>query len=87
MSWQVFLRAHCACADGGGFLHDGECGPAVGLVNRTNTLFVIELHWRRVQFVGCTPHPDDAFMRQVVRHLTDPVDGVLAGPRLLICDA
>jgi putative transposase len=25
-------------------------------------------------------------MRQVARDLTDPVDGVLAGPRLLICD-
>jgi transposase InsO family protein len=50
------------------------------------TLFVIELHSRRVQIVGCTPHPNDAFMLQVGRRLTDPVDGVLAGPRLLICD-
>jgi hypothetical protein len=38
------------------------------------TLFVIELHSRRVQIVGCTPHPDDAFMRQVARHLTDPLE-------------
>ena len=28
------------------------------------TVFVIELHSRRVSIVGSTPHPDDAFMLQ-----------------------
>jgi transposase InsO family protein len=41
---------------------------------------------RRVHIVGSTPHPDEAFMLQIVRHLTDATDGVLGGPRLLICD-
>jgi len=35
-------------------------------------VFVIELASRRVQILGSTPHPDEAFMRQVVRNLTPP---------------
>jgi hypothetical protein len=50
------------------------------------TVFVIELHSRRVCIVGSTPHPDDAFMGQIVRQRTDAGDAVLAGRRLLICD-
>ena len=84
MSWQVFVRAHWRALMAADFFTT-ELWTGRGLVTYY-TLFVIELHSRRVQIVGCTPHPDDAFMRQVVRHLTDPVDGVLAGPRLLICD-
>ena len=39
--------------------------------------FVIELHSRRVHIGGSTPHPNEAFMFQVARHLTDAADGVL----------
>jgi putative transposase len=49
-------------------------------------VFVIELHSRRVHLVGSTPHPDEAFMLQIARHLTDATDGVLDGPCFLICD-
>ena len=49
------------------------------------TVFVIELHSRRVQVLGSTPHPDGAFV-QTMRHLTDDVDGVRRNDRLLICD-
>jgi putative transposase len=48
-----------------------------------HTVFVIELASRRVQILGSTPDPDDAFMRQVGRTLT-PADG--AACRVLICD-
>jgi transposase InsO family protein len=82
--WQAFLRAHWPALMAADFFTT-EVWTGRGLVTYY-TLFVIELHSRRVQIVGSTPHPDDAFMRQVARHLTDPVDGVLAGPRLLICD-
>jgi hypothetical protein len=34
------------------------------------TVFVIDLASRRVQVLGTTPHPDDAFTRQVVRTLS-----------------
>src|SRR3989441_4631688 len=46
---------------------------------------VIELHSRRVQIVACTPHPDEAFMLQIARQLTD-AEGVLHKSRFLICD-
>jgi transposase InsO family protein len=39
-----------------------------------------------VQIVGSTPHPDEAFMLQAMRHLTDDVDGVLHRRSVLICD-
>ena len=39
----------------------------------------------RVQIVACTPHPDEAFMVQIARQMTD-ADGVLQEQRFLICD-
>jgi len=56
-----------------------------GLVT-SYTLFVIELHSRRVHLVGSTPAPDEAFMLQSARQLTDAIDGVLGRRRFLICD-
>jgi hypothetical protein len=47
------------------------------------TLFVIDLATRRVRVLGTTPHPDDAFMRQVVRTLTM---ADVNHYRMLICD-
>jgi len=48
------------------------------------TVFVIDLATRRVQVLGSTPHPDDVFMKQIVRTLT-MADGegcrVLSGDR------
>ena len=50
------------------------------------TVFVIDLASRRVNIAGCTPHPDEAFMRQVIRTMTAADDSVMAGCRLLICE-
>ena len=50
------------------------------------TVFVIELQSRRVSLLGSTPHPDEAFMLQIVRQLTDAGDGALGACRFLICD-
>jgi transposase InsO family protein len=41
---------------------------------------------RRVQIVGSTPHPDEAFMRQVGRTVTAADEGSLSRQRVLICD-
>jgi hypothetical protein len=83
-SWQTFLRAHWAAFVAADFFTT-EVWTLRGLVTYY-TLFVIELHSRRVHIVGSTPHPDEAFMLQIGRDLTDATDGVLRGPRLLICD-
>ena len=58
---------------------------STGLVTHY-TLFVIELKSRRVHIAGTTPNPDEAFMAQVARNLTDAFDGFLLGHRFLICD-
>ena len=50
------------------------------------TLFVIELHSRRVQVAGSTPSPDQAFVVQAIRSLSNAIDGVLADGCVLICD-
>jgi len=47
------------------------------------TVFVIDLATQRVRVLGTTPHPDEAFMQQVVRTLT-MADANHC--RLLICD-
>ena len=49
------------------------------------TVFVIELRSRRVHVLASTPQPDETFVVQTMRQLTNDVDGVLAG-KLLICD-
>ncbi|MFH1921227.1 MAG: hypothetical protein ABIP48_15275, partial [Planctomycetota bacterium] len=38
-------------------------------------LFVMEIATRRVSFAGCTPNPDESWMKQVARNLTDAEDG------------
>ena len=84
ISWRTFLRAHWpAIIAGDSFTTEVWTGR--GLVTYY-TVFVIELHSRRVQILGCTPHPDETFMLQVTRQMTDPLDGVVDGHRYLICD-
>jgi putative transposase len=83
-SWQTFLRAHWDALMAADFFTT-EVWTVRGLVTYY-TVFVIELHSRRVHLVGSTPHPDEAFMLQIARHLTDATDGVLDGSRFLICD-
>jgi putative transposase len=83
-SWQAFLRAHWNAFMAADFFTT-EVWTVRGLVT-DYTMFVIELHSRRVSIVGSTPHPDEAFVLQVVRQLTDASEGVLDGCRFLICD-
>ena len=55
----------------------------MGRVFAQHAVFVIDLATRRVQVLGTTPHPDEAFMRQVVRTLTMSDANQC---RVLICD-
>ncbi len=49
-------------------------------------LFAIDLRSRRVHFAGLTPSPGEAWIRQVGRNLTDPVDGFLHQKRFCLMD-
>ena len=83
-SWQTFLRAHWGAIAGADFFTT-EVWTWRGLVTYY-TVFVIDLASRRVQIVGSTPHPHDAFMHQVVRTMTAADEGLLVQHRVLICD-
>ena len=49
-------------------------------------LFVMEVATRRVYFAGCTPNPDDVWMMQAARILTDVTDGFLLRKKYLLMD-
>jgi transposase InsO family protein len=80
-SWQTFLRAHKDPIAGADFFTT-EVWTWRGLVT-VYTVFVIHLASRRVQILGSTPFPDEAFMRQVGRSLTM---ADMDTCRVLICD-
>ena len=74
-TWRTFLAAHWPALVGADFFTT-EVWTVRGLVT-FYTVFVIELESRRVQVVGCTRHPNEAFVVQAMRHLTDGIEGVL----------
>jgi hypothetical protein len=49
-------------------------------------LFFIDLETRAVEIAGITTSPNETFMAQVARNLTDPVPGFLRKATLLVCD-
>ena len=83
-SWNAFLRAHWPALVAADFFTT-EVWTGRGLVTYY-TVFVIELHSRRVCVGGATRYPNEAFVLQAVREMTDAVDGVMGPGRLLICD-
>jgi transposase InsO family protein len=82
--WRTFLAAHWPALVAADFFTT-EVWSGRGLVTYY-TLFVIELESRRVQVMGATRHPNEAFVLQAMRHLTDAHEGVLRPDRVLICD-
>lgn len=84
MSWSQFLKMHwevLAATD----LFTVEVATWHGLVTYY-VLVVMELSTRRVHLAGITPHPNEAFMMQCARQLTDPFDGLLLDKRYFIHD-
>jgi transposase InsO family protein len=82
--WKTFLAAHwdvLAAAD----FFTVEVLTMGGLV-RYVVLFVMRLKTRRVEIAGITNHPDDEWMLQIARNLTDAADGFLRGVHYLILD-
>ena len=83
-SWSTFLRTHADVIAATDFF-TVEVWTARGLVTH-HVLFVIHHCSRAVHIAGITTHPDSAFMAQVARNLTDPIDGFLTGKRYLVLD-
>ncbi len=48
--------------------------------------FVMEVHTRTVEIAGIRVDPDGAWMKQIARNLTDPIDGFLRNASHLIHD-
>ena len=84
MTWGQFLKAHWNVLAAADFFTVEVWGPR-GLVT-FYVFFVIELATRRIEIVGITPGPNERWMVQVGRNLTDPIEGFLAEKKLLILD-
>jgi putative transposase len=83
-SWKTFLATHWEGLAAADFFTVEVLTPC-GLV-RYFVLFVMKLKTRTVEIAGITCQPDEAWMRQVARHLTDVADGLLKGVEDLIVD-
>jgi transposase InsO family protein len=83
-TWSQFLKAHwnvLAAAD----FFTVEVWGLRGLVT-FYIFFVIELPTRRSEIAGITRGPNEAWMMQIGRNLTDPIDGFLADKGFVILD-
>ncbi|MDB6043513.1 MAG: hypothetical protein JWM63_2064 [Gammaproteobacteria bacterium] len=82
--WSTFLKAHWECLTATDFLSVEVC-TIRGLVTHY-ILFFIDIASRSVQVAGITSHPDDSWMTQIARNITDVGEGFLLGKRYLILD-
>ena len=83
-NWKTFLAAHwdqLASID----FTTVEVWSKRGLVT-FYLLFVMQLATRRVHFAGCTPSPDELWMTQIARNLTDTFEGFLLQKHQLLMD-
>jgi putative transposase len=73
MPWKTFLRAHFGAIAATDFV-TVEVLTLCGLV-RYAVWFVIDLESRRVHIAGLARHPNDAWVQQIARNLTDRSTG------------
>jgi putative transposase len=83
-TWKTFLKSHWEVLGAIDFTTI-EVWTKGGLVT-FYLLFVMEIATRRVHFAGCTPSPDEVWMKQIARNLTDDEDGFLNGKRYVLMD-
>jgi len=83
-TWTSFLQAHWDVLASVDFT-TVEVWTKSGLVT-CYLLFVMELATRRVHFGGCTANPDEFWMCQAARNLSDADDGFLRGKKYLLMD-
>jgi hypothetical protein len=83
-TWKTFIKSHWDVLAAIDFTTI-EVWSTRGLVTYY-VLFVMEVATRRVHFAGCTPNPDEPWMKQIAKNLTDPFDGFLRDKRFVIMD-
>ena len=83
-TWKDFISAHMSVLAGTDFF-TVEVLTLRGLVTYY-VLFFIHLESRRVEVAGITPHPNDAWMKQIARNVTMDEWGFLNNCRYLIHD-
>ena len=82
--WSTFLKAHWKVLAASDFL-TAEVWTGRGLVTHY-VLFMISLADRVVHIAGITTQPDESWMLQIARNVTDAQSGALHGKRYLIID-
>ena len=82
--WSTFLKAHWKVLAASDFL-TVEVWTAKGLVTHY-LLFVISLADRAVSVAGITTRPDESWMLQIARNITEEQSGALHSKRYLIID-
>jgi transposase InsO family protein len=82
-AWRTFVQAHWPALVAADFFTT-EVWTIRGLVTYY-VAFLLDLQSRRVQIIGCTPHPNEAFVIQCLRHAMGET-GLLGDGRLLVCD-
>ncbi len=83
-TWADFIRAHMSVLAGTDFF-TVEVLTLRGLVTYY-VLFFIHLESRRVEIAGITPHPNEAWMKQIARNVTMDEWGFLENCQYLIHD-
>jgi putative transposase len=82
--WSTFIEAHWECLTATDFL-----SVEVYTLKRLVTyyiLFVVDIASRSVHVAGITPHPDNRWMMQMARNVTDVSKGLLRNEQYLILD-
>jgi transposase InsO family protein len=83
-TWKTFIKSHWDVLAAIDFT-TVEVWTKSGLVTYY-LLFVMELATRRVHLAACSPTLGDAFMKQIARNLTDPIDGFVKDKRYVLMD-
>jgi hypothetical protein len=83
MTWRTFLQARWPALVAADFFTT-EVWTGRGLVTYY-VAFLLDVQSRRIQVIGCTPYPNEAFVIQCLRHATGET-GLLSDGRLLLCD-
>jgi hypothetical protein len=84
ITWEEFLKTHWETLSATDFFQWEVLTP-FGLVTYY-VLFFIRLKTREINIAGITTNPNDPWMSQIARNLTDPESGFLKDGDLLIHD-